>query len=255
MNSVTIPFGRRFENTTITTTGAATAVVSGEVLTCTSAVGENAKAAKFIAVRPGELLKVSFLAKRISGSDDTSGGAAIVYSGTNDRIRVTSEEWQEYSISYQLPPTAADAAFVAVEFGVFTADAGSVKFLRPRAEIIGAQNAGLRTIACGLITLTSGTPTVNTNFTSLGISALAYDAGTKTLTITTDKTSGAAYSSPLFFVGMTQNGNGLKIEPKAGSWSAVAGTVQVQFADTTTGLSVDIAVLGTMFMWFKAEIA
>lgn len=253
--SVTIPFGRKFENAILTTTGAATAAVSGEVLTCTSVVGENAKAVKYVAVRPGEMLKVSFLAKRVSGVDETSGGAIITNSGTKDRIRVTSEDWKEYEISYQIPQTAADAAFITVEFGVFTLDAGSVKFMRPRCEIIAAQHAGLRTIACGLIALAAGVPSVNTGFTSFGIEALSYNAGTKTLTITTEKTNGASYTSPLFFVGMTKDGNGLKLEPKPGTWSPVAGTIQIQFADTTTGLVADLATLGTMYMFFKAEIA
>ena len=253
--SVVIPFGRKFENAALAVTGAATAAVSGEVLTCTSVAGESAKATKFIAVRPGETLKVSFLAKRVSGVDATSGGALITFSGTKDQVRVTSGDWKEYEVSYQLPQTAADAAFISVEFGVFTADSGTVKFARPCAEIIGAQHAGLRTIACGLITLAAGTPSINTGFTSFGIDALSYNAGTKTLTITTEKTSGALYSSPLFFAGMTRDGNGLKLAPKPGTWAAAAGTIQVQFADTTTGLSVDIATLGTMYMWFKAEIS
>lgn len=252
--SLVIPFGHKWESVTTAVTGTATATISGEVLTCTSISGESAKATRHVHLRPGETLHVSVLARRTSGVDTSSGGFLIGNSGTVNRISVTSEDWQEYALSYSLPPTAAEALFISVEFGVFTADVGTVEYTRPRIEIAEAQQAGLRTIGCGLITLAAGTPSINTGFTSFGIRALSYDATAKTLTITMDKTSGASYSSPLFFAGMTRDGNGLKLEPKPGSWSAAAGTIQVQFADTTTGVTADIATLGTMYMWFKAEI-
>lgn len=252
--STAVSFGRRFENATLATTGSAAASISGEVLTCTSIAGEFAKATKHVALRPGELLKVTVMAKRISGPAASAGQMLIGTGTTKDRIYIDSDDWKEYSVSWQNPLTAADAAFIAVEMGSFTADAGSVKFCKPRIEIFQSSCAALRTLACGTITLAAGVPTINTNFTFFGIYALAYDAGLKELTITTDKSSGAAYSSPLAFAGMSLDGNGVKITPKPGSWSPVAGTLKVKFADNT-GVFVDIATLGTMYMNIKLEIA
>ena len=251
--SVTIPFGSKWESVTAAVTGAATATITGEILSCTSVVGESAKATRHVNLKPGETVKVSCFARRVSGADNTSGGILITTGSTKDRVRVTSAHWREYSASYSHSLTSAEGAFIALEFGVFTSDAGTVEFTKPRMEISVAQQGGLRTHACGLITLASGAPSVNTNFTSHGIRNLAYDAATKTLTVTMDKTSGAVYSSPLVFAAMTKDGNGIKLTPKPGGYSAAAGTIAVQFSDNT-GVAVDIATLGTMYMWFKAEI-
>lgn len=247
---------RNWANVVTAVTGAASASISGEILTCTSVVGESAKATKFVYLLPGEILKVRCMARRTSGVDATSGKILVFKTGgvILDFIRVVSSDWREYTLTYVHPLSQPAGASVGVEFGVFTADAGTVEFIAPSLEIDRPRIGALRTLACGLITLASGVPSINAGFTNHGIRAQAYNAGTKTLTITVDRSSGALYSSPLFFVGMTQNGNGIKIEPKAGSYNAVTGTVNVMFADTTTGLTVDIATLGDIFMWFKAEV-
>lgn len=252
--STSVSFGRRFEDTTLATTGSATATISGEVLTCASVSGESAKATKYVALRPGELLKATVMAKRISGPVASSGQILINALGVKDRISIDSDDWKEYSVSWQNPITAADAAFISVELGSFLADAGSVKFCKPRVEIFKPTSAALRTHACGLITLAAGVPSLNTSFTSFGIYSLSYSSGSKELTIATEKTSGAAYSSPLIFAGMTLDGNGVKITPKPGAWAPAAGTFKLKFSDNT-GVFVDIAALGTMHVWLKMEIA
>lgn len=254
--SQSVVIDRQWANVLLTATGTGAAAVSGEILTCTSIVGDTAKATKYVQLRPGEMLKVTCMARRTSGSDDTSGRVAVFnQSGTVvDYVRVISQDWREYVLTYVHSLVAPEGSFCGVDFGVMTADAGTVEYTKPTLEVLQPQIGALRTLACGLIVLAAGAPSINAAFTNFGLRSLSYNAGTKTLTITVDRTSGANHSSPLFFVGMTQNGNGLKIEPKVGSYSAAAGTVQVQFADTTTGLSVDISALGTMYMWFKAEI-
>lgn len=252
--SLPLNFGSRWESATLAVTGAATASVLGEVLTCTSAVGESAKITRYVRLAPGETLRFACLARRVSGVDDTAGGMLISVSGTKDRIRVTNtNSFAEYVVSYTHPLTSAAAAFVGIECGVFTADAGTVQFTKPRIDIVNAQLGANRTVACGLITLAAGVPSINSGFATHGIRALAYEAAAKKLTVTMDRSSGAAFSSPLPFAQMTYDGNGMKVNPKPGGYNAAAGTVGIMFADNT-GVAVDIATLGTMFMWFKAEV-
>ncbi len=203
--------------------------------------------------------------RRVAGADATAGGVKLVVGGVDaDRVRATSTRWKAYSIEFQNKDTAAEAVFIAFEFGVFTDDAGTVEYARPTLEILAAQQGALRTVACGLITINgsgNGTVAINTGFSSHGIRALAYDSATKRLTITMDRSSGAVHSSPLCFVGMDNTGNAVKLIPRAGNYSAVAGTVAIQFYDVTPANGqttpqgiVDIATYGAMYMWFKAEI-
>lgn len=263
--SQSITFGRQWEATVKAVTGAGTTTITGQMLECTSALNDSAKHTRYVYLQPGETLKVSAQVLKVSGVDGAAGGLKMTVGGTIvDSVKATGKRWKKYTLAYQHSHTAAEAAFVAIDFGVLAEDAGTCRFIRPTLEIGACQQGSLRAHACGLILLNgagNGSASINSGFTSHGIRAVAYDSVTKKLTITMDKTSGASFSSPLYFVAMDNTGNGVKLIPRAGNYTAAAGTVVIQFYDVTPASGqttpqgiVDIATYGAMYMWFKAEI-
>lgn len=248
-----LTFGSNWESITKTITGAATIVESGGVLTCTSIAGDNAKAVKILHMKQGDMVRVSVMCRRVIGALPI-GGISINNLGDKARVFCDSEHWERLECSYSLPLTATDFDTVNINLGVFTSEDGSVEYADPRIDIFNSAIGQNRTIACGLIGIASGTPTVNTGFTSHGILSMSYAANE--LSITIPRSTGASYSSPLFFV--ESNGGGVAaaadLIAKQTTYSAVTGIVKIKFYDTVTNAFIDISTIASMFMFFKAEI-
>jgi hypothetical protein len=225
--------------------GAETA--TAEVLSLSSGVGTgSAKRTKRVKLSPGERVRFSCLARRISGSDATSGELSIDWpaDGTSlrNRVRVTSSDWQDYSIEYAAPFTADDDDYAALNVGVFTSDGGQVEYAFPRIAVEGTKYGAARVFCAGMIFMDLGTPSVSSSFIMFGIRSVVYDAATKTLTVTMDPgvSGGGTQASPLFFTQVTPDASA-QIYAKAGIFDRTNGTLIVKFTSTVTGAFVDVA--------------
>lgn len=238
------------------TSGSGSVGVSGSKVTCNSPVGSTARIAKYLKVFPGDLVKVSFFAKRNSGVDATSGGVAIDFpteATLVNRVRIVSSEWTEHSLVYSVPLTAAATSYVTISVGVFTADAGEIEALLPKIEIESSVLGVPRIFAQGLITMAAGVASINQSFSHGGIKSLAYNAGTSTLTLTLNPGIAIAGNiqaiNPIFLATMTPDaGSGaLSLAPRVGNFTPSTGTLVVQFVDTTSGSVVDVSTYGTFY--------
>lgn len=242
-----------------TISGDGTYTVTGAKLACYSGLNTGvSRASKYLKVFPGDRVKATCFARRISGADATSGGLAIDYPSVGtlvNRVRVISADWQEYAVEYSVPLTATSASYVTVSIGVFTADAGEVEFLYPQISVENSTLGAPRVFAAGLITMTAGTPSINTTFTNTGIKALAYNAGTSTLTLTISPGIAGTFGiNPIFFAQMTPDaGTGaLALVPRVGTFTPATGTLEIKFVNTTTGAIENVATFGTFYFSFIA---
>lgn len=247
-NSYQIHSGYKWWGWDRTTTGDGTLTLTDSRIECASGIGSGrARVNKRLILSPGESILFQVMARRVSGADATSGGLSIDFPGEGASVtstRVTSSEWQEYSLRYTLPLTATEADFVMVSCGVFTSDGGEVHYQFPRVTLSNSQHGALRTWAMGMIQMTSGTPTIHTHFVQFGIVSVSY--GSNTLSIQTKPGTVGGFSNPLPIVQMTTDTgtNALRLIPKA-FFDRSTGVVSVQFVDCTTGAVVDAASYGS----------
>jgi len=218
----------------VVTGGSVTIDADGLRSTCTATAGsQRAYMRKYLPARSGERIRFSFLARRISGEPQ----ASIDYpsaGGSQAVVDIDSDEFCEYTIEFLVPYTADEGTdYCQCTVGVFTTPAGSCEIVNPRIEVSNASQGFLRAWSAGLIVLNraSGvtTATLNANFINCGISAVAWNSGTKVLTITTLKSPNSALAiRPILSAEFTND-----ILPeyfaKAGQYSPTAGTFEVQF--------------------------
>lgn len=210
--------------------------------------------AKYVPLRPGETLRFSVIARRISGTDDGGPGVAIDYpsGGTNvNQVLLYSEDWQEYSLSYTAPLTGSDTSYVKIVVGSWYSRVGTGEFCMPRAEITSPAYGAPRLVAQGLLLISSGTPTYNANFAWNGIKDLAYDGTAPGITVTVDAFPDGVRSAPIFLTQL-DNYSYPEIAARHGGFDRGTGELTVKFTNTTTGVWVDPATLGDMYLWFSA---
>lgn len=249
-------FGKDWESVVQTATGDGVVDISSGVLTTTSSGGSNSKVTKFLFVNPGETIRISCMSKRISGFE-SGGGIAIAVAGA-ERARVYADktDWAEISCEYSAPPYLSEATVLAVDIGVFTSEAGSVKYADPRIEIYNTTMGAMRSIAAGLVSVALGVPSLSTTFVTFGISNLNYTGGgANALTFNVRRSSGASYTSPMIMIGNNGGGDAaaVKIIPKQTSYDPATGLVTIKFVDSTTGSFVDIATIPSLFFFVKVE--
>jgi hypothetical protein len=250
----TLNFGKNWESVISTTSGDGVVNITNGVLTTTSTAGSNSKITKFLFVNPGETIRVSCMAKRLSGT--AIGGIAFSVGGAErGRVFADKDDWSEISCEYSAPAYLSEATTLAVDVGVFTSEYGSVKYADPRIEIRNSTMGTMRSIAAGLIGVASGVPSLNTSFVTFGISNLTYNAGTQSLTFNVRRSSGASYTSPIILIG--NNGGGaagaIPIIPKQTSYDAATGLVSIKFMDVTTGAFVNIATIASLFFFIEVR--
>lgn len=233
-----------------TLSGDGAITVSGEVASVSSGAGTgSAKLERTLKLSPGERARVSVFARRISGSDSTSGGLALDFPSVgslDNRVRVLSEEWQEYTVEYAAPFNVDDDDYLNIAIGVFTSDGGEVEFAYPRIALDNTAFGAPRLHSYGLIVVTSGTPELSTNFVHFGIKGLSYDAGTMILTVQLEPgidTSGRR-ASPLFFCQTTLD-NPADIVAKPGQFDRATGELFIKFLDSNAGAYIDISGITT----------
>lgn len=208
---------------------------------------------KIVKSTPGEVLSFSCMARRISGSDDTSGALKVEWpadsSGEESVVFVTSPEWREYEVSIAagLANGATDHFTIAV--GTFTADGGEIEVAIPRIKISGSRCGALRCHAYGLVRFNAGAPALDADYVSHGITALAYDAPTKTLSLTTPRaiTGITAGAAPLLFCQVTTESAVTAYTAKIGEFARATGVCKVKFYDMASGAEADISAIAGQF--------
>jgi len=153
--------------------------VSDGVLTVTKSQGVGfAVYNKRFLLMSGDELEVEVLARRVSGSDTTSGGTSMYWPTDTplvNEVKVTSDEWRKYTLSYTARIGGDDNSAVRVAFGMGTTAGGAVQFKKPVFRVKGSMGTA-RSMLMGCIKIASGVAQVYPNFVTVGISSVSYDA-------------------------------------------------------------------------------
>jgi len=276
-NSLGLSFGRKWENTKQyllpfgLAPGSSVSIV-GEVLTCTSVVGESSKASRFVNVKPGEIVTFQVTARLTSG---VSGSIGIDYptaGALQAKKTITNTEWDVHEVSFIVPLTAGEDTNCVLQSGIFGSDDGTVEYILPKVTKGNCQVGSTQSLALGQIffdTTDSNAPKINPGFCSHGIYALSYDTPSKELSITIDQTKrddpeGAEDVTgslvipvrPLFFGNVAFDNGGAGLSVQFSGYTYSTGVLKAQFFDAS-GTLIDIATVlggGNIFFTFEAKV-
>ena len=207
----------------------------GQRATCTAGAGDVAYVKKFIPARAGEIVKFSFLARRISGEPK----AAINYPAAGDSqsvVDIDSDEIIEYTVSYIVPYTNDEGAdYLQLSLGTFTSEAGSCEVVNPRIQVSDGSLGFMRVWCAGLIELTRAggvtTAAIDDTHMNCGIKSVDWDSSTKVLTIEMLKSPNQSLALRPMLGAEFRLGLLPELFTKAGNYQQTSGEFDISFYD------------------------
>lgn len=186
-----IAFSDNWNGLIKTTSGDGAINIAGKVLSLSSGyLSGVAQVNKFIDPRPGEVINVRCLARKISGTDGQEGRIAICYPtalAPKNQIKIKSKSWQKYSLRFAVPHTHNNRSdFLNIIFSTNNEDSGKFEFTEVE---ITTEQCGIPSVNCfasAKIKMLKGVPEINDKYQSFGIVSMTYDGNQ--LTIQTDYT-------------------------------------------------------------------
>ena len=235
-----------------------TSVTDDKVIieTSTTGSGDRAYIYKRLPSFPGEVIKVTFRARVDSGNMAASiDFPALGTSVISKEISVSG--WNTYSLTYTTPDTSSASDYYQITIGQYTGYAGVCEIADVQISVENSKLPTLRAYAGCLLEIASGSVSLNTNFTNVGIDESVIDALgsiTSSLTLTIPATGGNnQQAAPIFYASMTNDSAAFyKVMVKVGGYNRTTGTVTITFIDSTTGSAIDISSLGTNYLWVLA---
>lgn len=239
--------------------GTASFSISGDKLNCsngTAGSGNYAYKKKIYFAKAGETYTFSVIARRISGTNGTSGAISIYFpdqTANANKVEITSSDWQLYELRYTVPLSASSTTYIQFNAGLIANQAGEVEISEPRITVENSPFGGIRSIGHSLFQWNGSTTkdlVALPNWSSFNIGTMSYVQADKALYIQVETVNISGLNArPLFFCQMAPEGDAIAIRsvPKVGSYNSTTGIVKVQFMDTSTGLYVDINDFNVIF--------
>tara|TARA_R110002020_G_scaffold131052_1_gene293043 strand:- start:1154 stop:1960 length:807 start_codon:yes stop_codon:yes gene_type:complete len=267
--SVDLSFGRQWENAKPKLfppghTGSSVTVV-GELLTCTSVVGESAKMTKYTPVRAGETVAFTVLARVVNEGD--TGSIAIDYPQPGNLLTmrtIDSTEFEEYTISANIDLAAPEDSIAVFQIGLFSKDQGTVEYILPKIAKDNSQLGSAQSLASGLLYFdqADNLPKINNGFCNHGIYDLSFAANVLTVTIDKSQRVDPEAGSeripvlPIITVQMTLGGQGSLLTAQAGNYDNTTGEFEIQFFNSAGAVVNPTSYLGSgnIFFTVKAEV-
>lgn len=237
---------------TVTGGGSSSLTITNDTASLTTIVGESSYLNTFILAVPGETVTIKCAAKVVSGTVGTRASMAIDYPASanlKNRVEFDSTDWKEYSISFTIPITSSGSNYLKLLWGMYTSLAGSVKIRNISIHKKGGTQPVANLFANALIQLSAGTPTVNVNFSNVGIETLSYDVASKELRVTIDPVYlSSAQLAPVIQVNMTSEVYP-ELVPKWKAYDRATGQFVVKFIDMALAVpvAVDLATYPSTF--------
>jgi len=235
----TLPITRYLDDldSVVSGDGVFTANSENTSVVCTSgATSGRSYVRKILPTTQGDFITFRFSARRISGTPQASIDYPLAGSSKNV-LTIDTDDWMEYEMNYPIPQTHNASTDIAqCTVGTFTSLAGSAEIANVRISVDGGSRGNPRVWCMGLIALTkaSGTTTasINKNFHYSGILNLAFSGSTLKVTTLPTVTTNNIGIRPIFDVSMTDDVLP-DVIPKAGSYTASTGIVDVKFSNGT----------------------
>lgn len=236
-----------------TETGSGSVTMTGEVANCVASGGDKAYVYRRIKAVSGATYKISCLARRVSGSDGTSGVLAVDYPDAGkpvNKVEINSRHWMRYEISYTVPLTAGDWTYIQVACGIVSGTEGEIEVTDFIVE--SAQVPHPTAVAAGLIYFDNGVPELNPSFANYGIENLSYDSGDKVLYVTIKNRGYYANSeyAPLIICNPDSFGD-YDIDVRAGEYNRTTGELKIKFIDRSVSPPVlkDMTTVSDFYVW------
>lgn len=240
--------------------GVVTPNSDNSLVTLSASAASKAYMIKKIPANPGETIKFSVAASLISGNPQI-GFDYIPTGVAASLITIDKADVSRYEVEYTVPYTSdLTANYVKVTAGVYTSPSGSAAFTLPVISVKNSPQGFVRSYCLGLVKLTKSggvvTASVNANFTRTGIKSVSYNAVSKRLTVTTQKSyiTSNQFMRPIFDAGMTMDSLP-KVNAKAGQYDDETGNFQVMFNDGSEDF-IDITASMTdgqsAYCWVRA---
>ena len=232
--------------------GSSSLTITNDTASLTSIVGESSYLNTYILAVAGETVTMKCTAKVVSGTVGTKPCMAIDYpaaASLKNKIEFDSTDWKDYSVSFTVPITSSGSNYLKLLWGMYTSLAGSVKIRNVSIHKKGGTQPVANLFANALIQLSAGVPTVNDNFSNVGIKALSYDVASKELRITIDPVYlASAQLAPVIQVNMTAEFYP-ELAPKWKAYDRATGQFIVQFIDMSLAvpITVDLATYPNTF--------
>lgn len=227
-----------------TTASNVTFDVNDLVATCdANALNERGYVRKYIPARPGERVRFSTLARRLSGNPQMSIDYPVA-GQSKAVVDIDSDEWLEYSIEYLVPHTTNESTdYLQCTAGVYTTPEGSCELASPRIEVSSASQGFLRVWCAGLIRMTKlagvTTASLNENFVNAGIKSLNWNDTTNSLEVETLKSPNLSLMlRPVLSAEITTDllpG----VVAKAGRYTPTTGVFEVKFSDGVSFVDIN----------------
>lgn len=239
--------------------GTATASITNGIgrVTATSDTTATGKYEHSILAGPGCTVEMKVFCRATRGYGSVAIDWLPIDRG-GDWIDVISPEWQEYTVSFTTPMNCPDSQRATFVIGSFTSGDGDIEFHSPRISMTNTDLGAPRVLGRGLILISSGVPSLNSNYVTQGILGLSYTPDNASLAITLRKNYGAGvHLHPLLWAQITMDATSVaarKLSPKPGKYDRDTGVANVQFVDSTLGASQDITSYGDIYLFFEAEI-
>lgn len=197
-----------------------------------------------------ETVIVEFKAKVVIGSAEVSIDCPTPGNSKNN-LNITSNEWQEYSISYTVPNDARKGQAVRISIGQFGTHQGEVHISDVRYLIENSGSSFLRFACAGLFVISKGVAHLHESFTAIGIDESRISNVTDTMRIYVPPTGvDNKRGAPIFSANLTYDNQGTnKVIAKIGGYSRGDGSVNIVFIDSTTGLRIDMSKSSTFYVW------
>lgn len=244
-----------------TGTGAATVSAAGRILTCTGGSG-TALATRRLSVRPGEVLRLSVIARVVAGSLTSGQGLTIrvhrpgvgpVISNTQT---IPFADLSEVPLSVAVPLAAGADCYAELE--VKASAGNTIELSSPKLSIGQGVVAPVRCMALGVLRWNAGSGAfaLPDDYQHAGIVSQAYSAGTKTLTLTLDSVPAGLGVAPVCFAQLSNSVQAPALQAKLSAYDCAAGTVDIKFFDTGASAFVDLAAIASLALdvFFKAEL-
>lgn len=234
-----IALGKKWEEFESVISGDGAESITNDVLNISSGAGSGSAYRRYrFTATPGMHIRVTVIARRISGSDGSSPSIAIDYPAAGslqNRTEVASSEWQLYTLEYSVPLTSDPVNdFVAVVFGPYTSLGGEAEFYNPNI-VISNTNRGAPRFAFGAsVLISSSVASIDTTRYRYGMESVSYDSGLGVLTITpVDYNQSGPHMGPLITVTKDETG-AANIIPILDDFDEAGTFLSVKFWDTTT---------------------
>jgi len=205
---------------------------------------------KYIRCQPQEEILVSLKAKVNSGEM----GIAIDYPTTGslkNNIKITSKSWQEYTLRYTVPVTAKRSEYVKIAIGQYGSYGGECEVSDVKIYVSNSGDSFARINTMVLLKISSGTATINSNFSFVGIDPNRLGTASTSLKVYVKPTGRSSIrNAPIFNVSLTKdNSNSYKVIAKCGGYNRTTGELTIIFVDSTNGSLINISSLGTTYLW------